>query len=139
MSPCSCPETPSSFRTQSSRASRSACSRTPSRSWSAAAMTQVKTMSADARPAPDQALVDMAEYVDTFEVTRAEACRMARYCLMDALGCAVEALRYPECTKLLGPLLPGTVYPHGVKVPGTRYELDPVSGAFNIGAMIRWL
>ena len=63
----------------------------------------------------------------------------ARYCLMDTLGCGLEALEYPACTKLLGPIVPGTVVPHGARVPGTSYQLDPVQAAFNIGAMIRWL
>src|SRR2546425_4040764 len=61
------------------------------------------------------------------------------YCLMDTLGCALEALEYPACTKLLGPIVPGPIVPNGAKVPGTRYQLDPVQAAFNIGAMIRWL
>ena len=63
----------------------------------------------------------------------------ARYCLIDTLGCGLEALEYPACTKLLGPIVPGTVVPHGARVPGTSYQLDPVQAAFNIGAMIRWL
>ncbi len=58
---------------------------------------------------------------------------------MDTLGCGLEALEYPACTKLLGPIVPGTVVPHGARVPGTSYQLDPVQAAFNIGAMIRWL
>ena len=58
---------------------------------------------------------------------------------MDTLGCGLEALEYPACTKLLGPIVPGTVVPHGARVPGTTIELDPVQAAFNIGAMIRWL
>lgn len=93
----------------------------------------------NARPAPDQALTDMADYVNDYEITSLEAYRMARYCLLDSLGCAVESLNFPECTKLLGPVLPGTNYRHGVKVPGTQFELDPVSAAFNISTMIRWL
>ncbi|GAG81039.1 unnamed protein product, partial [marine sediment metagenome] len=63
----------------------------------------------------------------------------ARLCLMDTLGCGLLALRYPECTKLLGPIVPGTIIPKGVPVPGTQFKLDPVQAAFNIGAMIRWL
>ena len=63
----------------------------------------------------------------------------ARYCLIDTLGCGFEALSYPACTKLLGPIVPGTVVPNGAKVPGTSFQLDPVQAAFNIGAMIRWL
>ena len=96
-------------------------------------------MSSNARPAPDQTLTDMADYVSDYEVRSPEAYRMARYCLLDSLGCAVAALDYPECTKLLGPVLPGTLYPNGVKVPGTQLVLDPVTAAFNISTMIRWL
>ncbi len=91
------------------------------------------------RPAPDQTLTDMADYVNDFEIGSAEAFRMARYCLMDALGCAFDALGYPECTKLLGPILPGTVYPNGSRVPATRLELDPVTAAFDTSVLIRWL
>ena len=61
------------------------------------------------------------------------------HCLIDTLGCGLEALDYPACTKLLGPIVPGTVVPNGARVPGTSYQLDPVQAAFNIGAMIRWL
>jgi 2-methylcitrate dehydratase len=77
--------------------------------------------------------------VTDFEVTSQEALDTARYCLMDTLGCGLEALSYPACTKLLGPIVPGTVVPNGSKVPGTQFQLDPVLGAFNIGAMVRWL
>ena len=63
----------------------------------------------------------------------------ARNCLIDTLGCGLEALEYPACTKLLGPIVHGTVVPNGAKVPGTRFMLDPVQAAFNIGTMIRWL
>ncbi|HKQ29631.1 MAG TPA: bifunctional 2-methylcitrate dehydratase/aconitate hydratase [Burkholderiales bacterium] len=91
------------------------------------------------RPQPDKVLTDIADYVTKFEVTSAEAYDTARYCLMDTLGCGLEALEYPACTKLLGPIVPGTVVPNGAKVPGTQFQLDPVQAAFNIGAMIRWL
>jgi 2-methylcitrate dehydratase len=92
------------------------------------------------RPEPDQALVDLAEYVLNFDVTRSqEAMTTARYCLLDTLGCGLLALNYPACTKLLGPVAPGATMPGGARVPGTSYELDPVRAAFNIGAMIRWL
>src|SRR4029079_6431894 len=74
-----------------------------------------------------------------YEVTSNEALETARHCLIDTLGCGFEALSYPACTKLLGPIVPGTVVPHGAKVPGTSFQLDPVQAAFNIGAMIRWL
>src|SRR5438128_8198993 len=91
------------------------------------------------RPAPDKVLTDIADYVTKFHVSRSEAYDTARYCLMDTLGCGFEALEYPACTKLLGPIVPGTVVPNGAKVPGTNFQLDPVQAAFNLGAMIRWL
>ena len=91
------------------------------------------------RPKPDQVLVDMADYVSKYTIKSAEAYDTARLCLMDTLGCGFEALGYPACTKLLGPVVPGTVVPNGAKVPGTSFQLDPIQAAFNIGAMIRWL
>ena len=91
------------------------------------------------RPKPDQVLVDIADYVLKYKVKSAEAYATARYCLMDTLGCGFEALEYPACTKMLGPLVPGTMVPNGAKVPGTPYQMDPVKAAFDIGAMIRWL
>ena len=91
------------------------------------------------RPKPDRVLLDIADYVGNYEVKSAEAYHTARLCLMDTLGCGLEALEYPACTKLLGPLVPGTSIAKGARVPGTRFELDPVQAAFNIGAAIRWL
>ena len=91
------------------------------------------------RPQPDQVLVDIADYVARYAITSDEAYRTAHYCLLDTLGCGFEALSYPACTKLLGPIVPGTVVPNGAKVPGTAYQLDPVQAAFNLGAIIRWL
>src|SRR5918996_1370524 len=91
------------------------------------------------RPAPDQLLIDIADYVADYEVTRKEARQTARYCLMDTLGCALLALSYPACTKLLGPVVPGATMAGGARVPGTSYELDPVQAAFSIGTAIRWL
>ena len=91
------------------------------------------------RPRPDKVLVDIAHYAASFRITSKEAYQTARYCLMDTLGCGLEALEYPACTKLLGPIVPGTVVPNGARVPGTQFQLDPVHAAFNIGAMIRWL
>jgi 2-methylcitrate dehydratase len=91
------------------------------------------------RPDPDKVLVDIADYITGYRIDSTEAYETARYCLIDTLGCGLEALGYPACTKLLGPIVPGTMVPHGARVPGTRYELDPVQAAFNIGAMIRWL
>jgi 2-methylcitrate dehydratase len=91
------------------------------------------------RPKPDKVLVDIADYVAKYTIRSKEAYNTARLCLMDTLGCGFEALSYPACTKLMGPLVPGTVVPHGAKVPGTQFQLDPVMAAFNIGCMIRWL
>ena len=91
------------------------------------------------RPAPDQVLVDIADYVLGYDIASQEAYNTARLCLMDTLGCGLEALSYPACIKLLGPIVPGTVVLHGAKVPGTQFQLDPVQAAFNIGTMIRWL
>ena len=91
------------------------------------------------RPEPDQVIVDIAKYANEFEINSDEALDTARYCLMDTLGCGLEALSYSACTKLLGPIVPGTIVPNGAKVPGTNYQLDPINAAFNIGAMIRWL
>ncbi len=91
------------------------------------------------RPEPDKVLVEIADYVCDYEIKSDEAYDTARYCLMDTLGCGLEALGYPACTKLLGPIVPGTIVPDGAKVPGTQFQLDPVQAAFNIGAMIRWL
>ncbi|CAM3777192.1 2-methylcitrate dehydratase [Kerstersia gyiorum] len=91
------------------------------------------------RPEPDQVLVDIADYVINYRIESSLAYETARNCLIDTLGCGLEALEYPACRKLLGPIVPGTIVPHGAKVPGTQFQLDPVQAAFNIGAMIRWL
>jgi len=91
------------------------------------------------RPNPDQVLVDIADYVARYKIDSSEAYETARHCLIDTLGCGLEALSYPACTKLLGPIVPGTVVPNGARVPGTQFQLDPVQASFNIGAMIRWL
>jgi 2-methylcitrate dehydratase len=91
------------------------------------------------RPNPDKVLVDIVDYVLSYEIRSELAYETARHCLIDTLGCGLEALEYPACTKLLGPIVPGTIVPHGAKVPGTQFQLDPVQAAFNIGAMIRWL
>ena len=87
----------------------------------------------------DQEIIDIVDYVEKYEIKSDVAYETAWNCLLDTLGCGLEALEYDECKKLLGPLVPGTVVTNGVRVPGTNYELDPVQGAFNIGAMIRWL
>ena len=91
------------------------------------------------RPAPDKVLTDIADYVINYKIDSDLAYTTAHYCLLDTLGCGLEALEYPACTKLLGPIVPDTVVPNGARVPGTNFQLDPVQAAFNIGAMIRWL
>jgi 2-methylcitrate dehydratase len=91
------------------------------------------------RPEPDPVLVAIAAYAKGFAIDSAQAYETARYCLMDTLACGFQALKYPACAKLLGPVVPGAVMPGGARVPGLSYELDPVQAAFNIGAMVRWL
>src|SRR5580704_10736666 len=91
------------------------------------------------RPPADKVITDIADYALAYRIDSALAYETARYCLIDTLGCGLEALEYPACTKLLGPIVPGTIVPHGARVPGTSYQLDPVQAAFNIGTMIRWL
>ena len=91
------------------------------------------------RPKPDKVLSLIAGYARNFQVKSESAYTTARYCLMDTLGCGFEALEYPACNKLLGPVVKGTTVPNGARVPGTQFQLDPVHAAFNIGAMIRWL
>ncbi|OEY67764.1 2-methylcitrate dehydratase [Marinobacter sp. X15-166B] len=91
------------------------------------------------RPDYDDVLQSIADYVLTFSPGSAEALDTARYCLMDTLGCGLLALRFPECTKHLGPLVEGTTVPHGARVPGTSFRLDPVKAAWDIGCIIRWL
>jgi 2-methylcitrate dehydratase len=91
------------------------------------------------RPAPDKVLTDIVDYVLDYKIKNELAWKTAHYCLLDTLGCGFEALTYPACTKLLGPVVPGTIVPNGARVPGTSYQLDPIKAAFDIGAIIRWL
>ena len=91
------------------------------------------------RPAPDAILTAIADYALSFEIDSSLAYDTAGYCLMDTLACGFQALKYPACTKLMGPVVPGATLTNGARVPGTAYELDPINAAFNIGAMIRWL
>jgi 2-methylcitrate dehydratase len=93
----------------------------------------------NARPEPDQVLVDIADYICDYEINSTEAYDTARNCLMDTLGCGLLALRFPECTKLLGPLVEGTTVPNGARVPGTQFRLDPMKAAWDIGCIVRWL
>ena len=99
----------------------------------------VNSVELNTRPAPDRVLVDIADYVCDYEIDSVEAYDTARNCLMDTIGCGLLALRFPECTKLLGPQVEGTVVPHGARVPGTQFRLDPVKAAWDIGCIIRWL
>lgn len=109
--------------------------------------TPFSTQAPRAASAPSQAskaeydpeVKDIANYVHNYKIDSDLAFDTARYILLDTIGCGLEALRFRECTKILGPIVEGTTVPHGTKVPGTPYQLDPVNGAFNIGAMIRWL
>jgi 2-methylcitrate dehydratase len=91
------------------------------------------------RPAPDALVTAIADYALSFEISSSLAYETAAYCLMDTLACGFQALKYPACTKLMGPVVPGATLTNGARVPGTAYELDPINAAFNIGAMIRWL
>jgi 2-methylcitrate dehydratase len=91
------------------------------------------------RPPFDPLLVQIADYVCSYTIDSAEASDTARHCLLDTIGCGLLALNYPACTKLLGPVVPGTTVPHGARVPGTDYVLDPIKAAFDIGTLVRWL
>jgi len=94
---------------------------------------------ANLRPDPDRELVDIADYVCDYAIQSDEALDTARNCLMDSLGCALLALQYPECTKHLGPIVPGTMVPNGARVPGTQFQMDPIKASWDIGALVRWL
>ena len=91
------------------------------------------------RPDPDKMLIDIATYAHQATITSELAYHTARYCLMDTLACGLQALQYPACVKLLGPVVPGATLPGGARVPGLTFELEPIQAAFNIGAMVRWL
>lgn len=87
----------------------------------------------------DPEIRDIASYVHNYKIDSDLALDTSRYILLDTIGCGLEALRFPQCTAVLGPIVPGTTVPNGTRVPGTPFILDPVNGAFNIGTMIRWL
>src|SRR5499427_9029732 len=91
------------------------------------------------RPEPEKVLTDIADFALSYQIKSDLAYETAAYCLMDTLACGFQALKYPACTKLMGPVVPGATLSNGARVPGTAYELDPINAAFNIGAMIRWL
>lgn len=111
------------------------------RTFSASAMTASGGHGEDAtRPPPEQVLTDIADYVHSPKFDNPElAYNTARLCLIDTLGCGLEGLRFKDCAKLMGPVVPGTTVPNGSRVPGTDYVLDPIRAAFNIGTAIRWL
>ncbi|KDN35078.1 hypothetical protein K437DRAFT_271370 [Tilletiaria anomala UBC 951] len=91
------------------------------------------------RPPPDQVLQDIADYVHNYDINSDVAYKTARLCLLDTLGCGIEALRYPQAKAITGPVVPGTVVPNGARVIGTDHVLDPIRAAFNNGALVRWL
>jgi 2-methylcitrate dehydratase len=101
-------------------------------------MSQIGIRTAE-RPAFDQVVVDIADYVCNFEIDSDEAYSTARYCLMDSLACAMLAMQFPGCTRLLGPMVPGAEMAGGARVPGTAFELEPAQAAFNLGVLIRYL
>jgi 2-methylcitrate dehydratase len=96
-------------------------------------------VNSNVRPAPDEIIVEIAAYAADYVPESQEAFETARYDLLDSLGCGLLALRYPDCVRRLGPIVPGATLAHGARVPGTDWQLEPVHAAFNIGAMIRWL
>ncbi|MDC3078337.1 bifunctional 2-methylcitrate dehydratase/aconitate hydratase [SAR86 cluster bacterium] len=98
-----------------------------------------QTVESNVRQEPDELLNKIADYALSFNIESEEALLTARYCLMDTLGCGILALSFPDCKRLLGPHVEGTLVPNGVRVPGTDYVLDPIKGAWDIGAIIRWL
>ncbi len=99
----------------------------------------IMTAENNIRPRYDKELIDIAEYVAHQSIQSELAYSTARYCLMDALGCGFLALQHPQCARLLGPIIPNTIVPHGARIPGTAYKLDPILAAFNIGTLVRWL
>ena len=98
-----------------------------------------KNVELNIRSGPDSLLVEIAEYITKQDINSELALSTARNCLIDTIGCGLLALTFPACTKMLGPIVPGTTLPNGVRVPGTNFLLDPVKGAFDIGCIIRWL
>ena len=91
------------------------------------------------KPEPDKVMQDIADYVHSYKIDSDLAYQTAHHCFIDTIGCGLEGLRFNECSRLLGPVVDGTIVPNGVKVPGTPYQLDPIRAAFNVGTMIRWL
>ena len=91
------------------------------------------------RPDFDELISQIANYVYSYEIKSDLALDTARNCLIDTIGCGLLALKFPACTKMLGPIVKDTYVPFGVRVPGTDYQLDPIKGAFDIGCIVRWL
>ncbi|EEH48639.2 2-methylcitrate dehydratase [Paracoccidioides brasiliensis Pb18] len=134
----------SSLRSTSSKSAFSSKLLQPKSTVSRSAFSTMSALNS-AAPAPtepreyDSEIAAMANYIHNYNINSDLAFDTARWVFLDTLGCGLEALKFKECTKLLGPIVEGTIVPNGCKVPGTPYQLDPVNGAFNIGAMIRWL
>ena len=99
----------------------------------------MSTTISNIRPEPDAIIVEIADYAADYVPASREAFETARYNLIDTLGCGLLALRYSDCIRRLGPIVPGATLVNGARVPGTDWQLEPVHTAFNIGAMIRWL
>ncbi|KAL5339740.1 MmgE/PrpD family-domain-containing protein [Aspergillus crustosus] len=130
---------PSSVAFNSSRISTSPALPRVSRFSTMASLKSAAPIPAAAQTGYDPEIKDLADYIHNYKVDSDLAYDTARLVFLDTLGCGLEALKFKECSKLLGPVVEGTVVPNGARVPGTPYQLDPVNGAFNIGAMIRWL
>src|SRR5262245_30181012 len=96
-------------------------------------------MNSNSQPPADQVLVDIADYILNDNIFSEASLAAARLRMTDTMACALDALDFPECTRMIGPVVPGTVVPNGARVPGTHYELDPETAAFGLGCMIRWL
>lgn len=102
-------------------------------------MTYSSINTDNVRPQPDKVLQDIADYIHNYKIDSPVAVETARLCLLDTLGCGLEALKYEQCANIIGPVVPGTSVENGTKVPGTNYQLDPIRGAWSIGTTIRWL
>jgi 2-methylcitrate dehydratase len=99
----------------------------------------MKSMNDNTRPQFDGILIKIVNYVYDYKITSKLAFETAKYCLADSVGCAILAMNFSECTKLLGPWVSGISIQNGARVIGTGQELDPIKAAFDMGTMIRWL
>ena len=87
---------------------------------------------------PDRPLAEIAHYVATFSVGE-KSLNAARLCLADAIACALEALDQPDCTRLLGPLVPGVWFGlRGFNKVEQRALTTPY-GLWVQGLMVAWL